>query len=151
MWFLRKKKETIIFPCHGRKEMKKLKKKVLFIVEKSDTGYWAYTPGMSIMTDGDNFNELRYNAAEVYNLYLEDFGLEIDERNIKLEIDLKQFFQHYRVINAKFLAKRIGMNESLLSQYVQGRKKPSAKQTRRILLGIHEIGRELSNINLFVQ
>lgn len=103
------------------------------------------------MTDGDNFNELRYNAAEVYNLYLEDFGLEIDERNIKLEIDLKQFFQHYRVINAKFLAKRIGMNESLLSQYVQGRKKPSAKQTRRILLGIHEIGRELSNINLFVQ
>ncbi len=131
--------------------MKKLKKKVLFIVEKSDIGYWAYTPGMSIMTDGDNFNELRYNAVEVYNLYLEDFGLEIDERNIKLEIDLKQFFQHYRVINAKFLAKRIGMNESLLSQYVQGRKKPSAKQTRRILLGIHEIGRELSNINLFVQ
>lgn len=131
--------------------MKKLKKKVLFVVEKSDVGYWAYTPGLSIYTDGDTFNELRYNACEAYNLHLEDTGVEIDEKNIRLEIDLKQFFQHYRVINAKFLAKRIGMNESLLSQYVQGRKKPSPKQTRRILLGIHEIGRELSNLNLFVQ
>jgi hypothetical protein len=39
------------------------------------------------------------------------------------------------------------MNESLLSQYVQGRKKPSDKQTDKILAGIHQIGRELSEIN----
>ena len=52
-------------------------------------------------------------------------------------------------INSKFLAKRIGMNESLLSQYVTGKKKPSAAQITKILNGIQEIGRELSNINLF--
>ena len=131
--------------------MRKLKKKVLFIVEKSEDGYWAYTPGLPIFTYGETFNELRENASEAYNLYLEDSGFEIDERNILLEIDLKQFFQYYRVINAKFLAKRIGMNESLLSQYVQGRKKPSHRQTRRILLGINEIGRELSDLHLFVK
>ena len=131
--------------------MKKLKKKVLFIVEKSDDGYWAYIPDLPIYTYGASFAELRYNACEAYNLYLENTNLEISEKNITLEIDLKQFFQYYRVINAKFLAKRIGMNESLLSQYVRGRKKPSPKQTRRILLGIQEIGRELSNLHLFVQ
>jgi transcriptional regulator with XRE-family HTH domain len=52
------------------------------------------------------------------------------------------------VINAKFLAKKIGMNATLLSQYVQGRKKPSDQQTNKILDGIHQIGRELSEINL---
>ena len=126
-------------------------KKIVFIVEKSDDGYWAYTPEMPIYTYGNTLSNLQDNATEAYNLYLEDNGMEIDKSNIRLEIDLKQFFRHYRVINAKFLARRIGMNETLLSQYVQGRKKPSPKQTRRILLGIQEIGRELSNINLFLQ
>ena len=83
------------------------------------------------------------------NLYLEDSDSKITDKNISFEIDLKQFFQYYRVINSKFLAQKIGMNETLLSQYVQGRKKPSSSQTNRILLGIQEIGHELSNINLF--
>jgi DNA-binding transcriptional regulator YdaS (Cro superfamily) len=50
---------------------------------------------------------------------------------------------------SKFLAKRIGMNETLLSQYVQGRKKPSPSQAHKILSGIQEIGQELINIGLF--
>jgi len=40
------------------------------------------------------------------------------------------------------------MNPTLLSQYVQGRKKPSEMQTGKILSGIHQIGIELSEINL---
>jgi DNA-binding transcriptional regulator YdaS (Cro superfamily) len=52
------------------------------------------------------------------------------------------------VINAKFLAKKIGMNATLLSQYVSGTKKPSSKQTEKILRGIQQIGQELSEINL---
>jgi len=66
--------------------------------------------------------------------------------DLKFEIDFQQFFQYYRVINAKFLAKKIGMNPTLLSQYVQGRKKPSENQTEKILSGIHQIGKELMEI-----
>ena len=51
-------------------------------------------------------------------------------------------------MNSKFLAHKIGMNPTLLSQYVQGHKKPSEKQTEKILAGIHQIGKELSEINL---
>jgi hypothetical protein len=40
------------------------------------------------------------------------------------------------------------MNATLLSQYVSGTKKPSPKQTEKILSGIHQIGQELSEINL---
>ena len=63
-------------------------------------------------------------------------------------IDFKQFFEFYKVINAKHLAHRIGMNESLLSQYVTGKKKPSKKQIERIIDGLHEIGKELMEITL---
>ena len=81
------------------------------------------------------------------SLFPED-GIRIEQENLKFEIDFKQFFQYYKVINAKFLANKIGMNPTLLSQYVQGRKKPSDAQTEKILLGIHQIGQELSEINL---
>jgi DNA-binding transcriptional regulator YdaS (Cro superfamily) len=67
---------------------------------------------------------------------------------IKFEIDFKQFFQYYRVLNAKFLAERIGMHPTLLSQYIQGKKKPSKKQTNKILSGIQKVGKELAEINL---
>ena len=131
--------------------MRKTKQIFRFIVEKTHSGYSAYSVDLPIATTGESFTKLLYNATEAYNLYLEGTDMEIDENNIKLEIDLKQFFQYYRVLNAKFLARRIGMNETLLSQYVQGRKKPSPRQTRRILMGIQEIGKELSNLHLFVQ
>jgi len=40
------------------------------------------------------------------------------------------------------------MNPTLLSQYIQGHKKPSEAQTKKILSGIQQIGRELSEISL---
>ena len=72
----------------------------------------------------------------------------MEPREVKFEIDFEQFFKYYKVLNAKFLAEKIGMNPTLLSQYVQGHKKPSDKQTQKILAGIHQIGQELSGINL---
>jgi len=129
--------------------MKTLKKKIKLVVERTDTGFSAYSEDYPVFTTGESFTELLHDAVEAMNLFLIDQASQITEKNIEFEIDIKQFFQYYRVINSKFLAKKIGMNESLLSQYVTGRKKPSSSQTNRILSGIQEIGRELSNINLF--
>ena len=129
--------------------MKTLKKKIMMVVEKTETGFSAYSEDYPVFTTGESFTELLHNAVEALNFFLSEKEIQITEKNIYFEIDLKQFFQYYRVINSKFLAKRIGINESLLSQYVTGRKKPSAAQTNKILHGIHEIGSELSNINLF--
>lgn len=119
------------------------------IVEKTETGFSAYSEEYPVYTTGESFTELLSNSVEAINLFLSDQNSQVTEKNVEFEIDLQQFFQFYRVINSKFLAKRIGMNESLLSQYVTGKKKPSAAQTHKILNGIQEIGRELSNINLF--
>ena len=75
----------------------------------------------------------------------------IDRAAISLELDLKQFFNYYRVINSKALAKRIGMNPTLLSQYVRGHKKPSEKQTLKIVYGINKIGEELAEMKLIYE
>jgi predicted RNase H-like HicB family nuclease len=131
--------------------MKTLKKKIKFTVEKTDTGFSAFSEVYPVFTTGKTFTELLKNVIEAMNLYLTDQDSQVVEKNIEFEIDLQQFFQYYRVINSKFLAQRIGMNETLLSQYVQGRKKPSLKQTNKILQGIQQVGRELSNLNLFVK
>ncbi len=131
--------------------MKTLKKKIKFTVEKTDTGFSAFSEVYPVFTTGKTFTELLKNIIEAMNLYLTDQDSQVVEKNIEFEIDLQQFFQYYRVINSKFLAQRIGMNETLLSQYVQGRKKPSQKQTNKILQGIQQVGRELSNLNLFVK
>ncbi len=124
------------------------KRKIVAVVEKTNTGFSAFAVDYPAFTTGKTISELSRNIVEALNLYFEDDEIQLTQKNINFEIDLKQFFQHYRVINSKFLAERIGMNPALLSQYVQGRKKPSAQQTERILNGINEIGRELSELSL---
>ena len=118
------------------------------IVEKTNTGFSAFSEYYPIFTTGRTIPELMENALEAANLCFEDEKVIITQENLRFEIDFKQFFIHYRVLNSKFLADKIGMNPTLLSQYVQGRKKPSETQTEKILLGIHQIGQELSEINL---
>jgi predicted RNase H-like HicB family nuclease len=127
---------------------KKLKKKISITVEKTNTGYSAFAEELGVYSTAKDIPSLNTNLIEALNLHYEEIGYSVDGENLKLKIDFQQFFQYYKVINAKFLAKRIGMNPSLLSQYVRGKKQPSDKQTRKIILGIQEIGKELSSINL---
>lgn len=124
------------------------KKKIIMIVEKTDTGFSAYSEDYPIFTTGQSIPELINRAYEASEFYLEEENVKIELSDIKFEIDFKQFFKYYKLINAKFLAEKIGMNPTLLSQYVSGTKKPSARQSERILSGIHQIGQELSAINL---
>ena len=119
-----------------------------FIIEKTKTGYSAYCFDKPIFTTGQTIHELQLNALEASNLYLKEFGKTLTLDSIELELDFKQFFDFYKIINAKHLARRIGMNESLLSQYVNGIKKPSKKQVSRSVQGLHEIGRELLELTL---
>ncbi len=128
--------------------MKISKKKIKMLIEKTDTGFSAFSDNFPIYTTGRTVRELMNNALEAAGLYFEEENCIITRENIKFEIDFEQFFKYYKVLNAKFLAKKIGMNPTLLSQYVQGHKKPSDVQTAKIVHGIHQIGQELSEINL---
>jgi predicted RNase H-like HicB family nuclease len=123
-------------------------RKIKMLVEKTDSGFSAFAVDYPIYTTGKTISDLFQNAFEAASLCFEDENISIVQEDLKFEIDFQQFFQYYKVLNASFLAEKIGMNPTLLSQYVQGRKKPSESQTEKILAGIHQIGQELSEINL---
>lgn len=125
-------------------------KKITIIVEKTFTGYSAYSENDPIFSVGNNLEEIKINILEALNLYFEDSKTKITEENLKITLDLPQFFEFYKVINAKALSERIGMNQSLLAQYIKGNKKPSSAQTQRILKGVQQIGRELSEISFLL-
>ena len=130
--------------------MKMLKRKIIVILEKTKTGFSAYPLDEEIAagTTGRTIAELQDNILEVLNFYFQEEGYEVSKANIQLQIDLQQFFQYYKVLNARHLAEKIGMNPTLLSQYVQGRKKPSQRQNERIIHGIQQIGKELAELRL---
>ena len=125
------------------------KKKIVVIIEKSSTGFSAYAADFPVYTTAATINKLLDNVQEAFSLYLE--GDKFNVSQITFEIDLKQFFQYYKVINSRALAEKIGMNPTLLSQYIRGHKKPSEKQSRRILYGINRIGQELAEMSIIYE
>jgi len=128
-------------------------KKIEMIVERTNTGYSAYANDFPVCTTGGNLQELTSNMLEAMNFYFEEMENKtriVTEKDLKVTLDLPQFFDFYKVINAKALSVRIGMNQSLLAQYISGIKKPSTAQTRRILTGVQKIGRELAEINFLL-
>jgi predicted RNase H-like HicB family nuclease len=125
------------------------KKGIVVIIEKTDSGFSAYSENYPVFTTGETVNELLENVNEAFSFYLEDKNQE--NLQIHYEIDFKQFFQYYKVINSKALAEKIGMNPTLLSQYVRGHKRPSEQQSRRILYGINKIGHELAEMSVIYE
>lgn len=122
--------------------------KVEMIVEKTKTGYSAYAVKHNVFTTGRTLQQLKKNMLESINLFFEESGKSaIDIEQLKITLDLPQFFSFYKVLNAKALSERIGMNQSLLAQYINGNKIPSLQQTKRILDGVREVGKELAEIN----
>jgi hypothetical protein len=123
-------------------------KKLKIAVEKTKTGFSAFSEDYPVCTTGSNMSEIRSNMIEAMNLYYEYTEPEkvISENDLTLKLDLSSFFEFYKVINAKAFSNRVGMNQSLLAQYIKGIKKPSSIQTARILKGIQQLGRELAEI-----
>jgi len=128
------------------------KQAVKIRVIKEDKGYsaTAIIDKHFIATESESFEELKTMIIQGLNLAFEDDGIEYMLDDLKFEYDLESFFDFYEVINAKALSERIGMNQSLLAQYIKGIKKPSPAQTKRILEGVQQIGRELSEVRFLI-
>ncbi len=125
-------------------------KKHVFIVEKTETGFSSYAQDFEktpVATTGESLTELKDNIVEAFNLLQTHTGKKpVKADDIVIQLDLEQFFEYYKVINAKALGERIGMNQSLLSQYISGIKKPSHKQVEKIIGGIKQLGKELQEL-----
>jgi predicted RNase H-like HicB family nuclease len=127
-------------------------RKYEFIVEKTNTGFSAYAKddAVNVGTTGKTMTEIRSNILEAINLLNKHQSKKtISAENIVIQLDLNQFFEYYSdMIKAQGVAKRIGMNQSLLAQYIGGDKKPSVKQTTRIIQGLKETAKEILDLDI---
>ena len=122
-------------------------KKITFIVEKDENGFSAYAEDFgkhSIVTMGHDLQQLKANILDAVNLQSTHNGKTLaGPDDIALKYDMPSFFHLYDLINSKALAKRIGMSQSLLSQYTNGIKPASEKQVQKVFEGIKQLGKEL--------
>jgi hypothetical protein len=125
------------------------KPKIIMTIIKEDTGYSATAEigKKFIGTQGEDYNELTDNIVEAVNLAFKKEGYIYKLSEIKIAYDMESFFQFFKVINAKAFSERIGINQSLLAQYIHGHKKPSDAQKKKILTGVQQLGRELAAVS----
>ncbi|MDR0939728.1 MAG: DUF2442 domain-containing protein [Mediterranea sp.] len=103
----------------------------------------------------DEFPRLRWATPEQRNNYeVGAFGIHWEELDEDLSFEgffderreetalYKLFFNHPE-LNASAVARRMGMKQSLLAQYISGAKKPSEERTKEIMDTIRKVGAEL--------
>ena len=56
---------------------------------------------------------------------------------------LQKFFLTHKEINVAEFARSLGMNATLLRNYINGFKKPSAEREQAILAHVHKLGKEM--------
>ncbi|MBS1937123.1 MAG: hypothetical protein JSS84_04850 [Bacteroidetes bacterium] len=117
-------------------------------VERGADGYAAAFSerGFTIVGTGNSLAEIEASLQDGIDSAASistDEDLEYwKQLRIELSLDVPSIFAHFGTLNVKAFAERIGMNRSLLQQYVSGKKMPGETQSIRILKGINDLGRE---------
>lgn len=131
---------------------------VLVYIEKGEDGsYWASSqnlPGV-VAAQGISIPDLKTQFKKAYQDYLEvakeleeDWLLDWKECNeVEYKIDLQAFFKLVPEIKIGGIAKKAGINESLLRQYATGKAKASEDRLKEIESAVHELGKELQEVS----
>lgn len=121
----------------------------------TDAEIWIRTSdGREVCEKFADYPRLKYATPQQRANYTSDlFGIrwkELDE-DLSFECFFKQkthnelynLFMAHPEINASAVARRLGISQSLLAQYIGGTKKPSEERLERIKSELRHIGEEL--------
>lgn len=124
----------------------------------TDSAVWIKTAdGREACEKFSDYPRLRYATQQQRENYTADaFGIRWEEIDEDLSYEgffrskptntLYDLFMAHPEINASAVARRLGMAQSLLAQYISGAKKPSNERLELIKSEIRKIGKELSSI-----
>ncbi len=124
IWF---DKDYIYAMSEDGKEMKQSLLWYPALESASDAARADYTIGF----DGIHWRNLDVDIS------FESFSYEDAEPSV-----LQRFFLTHKELNVAEFAKRIGINATLLRNYINGFKKPSEEREAMILAAIKELGKE---------
>lgn len=131
-------------------------KKITAIIEKATDGsYSIYLPKVEgVYGSGTTEQEAKDELMEAIDSareYAEENGWNGYEAlkgkyELEYRYDLSGFFLAFDIFDVSALAKRIGINASLMRRYKNGKAYISDLQKKRIEEGIHHIASELSTV-----
>ena len=124
------------------------------IIEKSSDFYDAYAENCDgIYGAGNTVEEAKQNVLEGLHLFIKynkDNLPEIlqDEYNIEYHFDVHSFLKHYSNVFTKSALQRMtGINQTQLTHYVSGFRKPSYKTIKKLDTAINGLSKELSQVH----
>lgn len=128
-----------------------MKKVLVTISQASDGSFWCRTEN-DVYGCGLNGAGATVKAAkENLMVCLEDAREELEENggtaeaiDFRYQYDLQSFFEYFSFLNVTEIAKRAGINPSLMRQYVRGIKNAGEKTYSRLSACMTEISKELS-------
>lgn len=132
------------------------------IIEKSDNGLYGRIEGRKSylpVTFGNSKKEVLQNLKELIKDYQQhekegdSFWLKLDTEALQFQVvyDLQAFFSEHDFLNASAIARHANMNESLVRQYVTGKKYPSVEQAKKLEDVIRNLTKELHNVSLYAE
>jgi len=130
--------------------------KVTAIIEQNGKGrYSAYIDDdrikFGVLGEGktveETIEDFRIGYEEIKETY-QSVGKEIPELEFEFKYDTASFLAAYsNVLSLAGLSRLTGLNQGLLSHYVTGRKKPTAKTVAKIKTSVHNFGRTLCQVD----
>lgn len=119
---------------------------------KDGYGIW-FEEFPDVFSFAGNVDEARIKSKEAIEYYFEDIQDKPEWLSDSFEISIRfdtagllNYYQH--IFTKRALSKITGINESLLSQYAMGIKKPRSKQSKKIENGLHRLADELKSVSL---
>ncbi|MBQ8542893.1 MAG: pilus assembly protein HicB [Bacteroidaceae bacterium] len=127
-------------------------KKVTVIIEvANDGGFSCYMAddieGLGLMGYGDTAEEAKNDLLVAYEEIKElnkEEGKETPVLEFSFKYDIASFFDYYKMLNVTEVARRVGINPSLMRRYRSGISHASQKQYDKLRDYIHRLGAELS-------
>ena len=136
-----------------------MNKTVKIYVEKAEDGtYWGTSqnvPGV-VSANAESLEALKRNMQQAFTDYLEVAKSEGEEwvrdlqpvLDFEYQLDIPSFFKLLPELKITLLARKAGINESLMRQYATGKANASEKRAKQIEKAIHELGEELLSVSL---
>jgi len=124
------------------------------IIEKSADYYDAYAENCEgIYGAGNSVEEAKQNVIDGLNLFIKynkDNLPEIlqGEYTVEYHFDTPSFLKYYATVFTKSALQRMtGINQTQLTHYVSGFRKPSKKTVNKLDIAIRNLSKELSQVH----
>ena len=128
-----------------------MKRKITVTVEKaSDGNFWCRTEDeindTFLTSQGTTVEEAKKDLLDCYEearMDAEKNGKKFEDVEFEYKYDLQSFFNYFSFLNINEIARRAGINSSLMRQYNGGFKKAGEKTYERLTKCIDDIKKEL--------